>query len=76
VKTQIDQAMLDWKLLTFRDQNLTDEHQIAFSRQLGRPCARTWASPDRPTASPCGANWTRKSGRERGGEATRAGFWT
>ena len=36
VKARIDQALLDWKLLIFRDQALTDADQIAFSRQFGR----------------------------------------
>jgi taurine dioxygenase len=35
VKARIDQALLDWKLLVFRGQDLTDQDQIAFSRQFG-----------------------------------------
>jgi taurine dioxygenase len=34
-KVQIDRALLDWKLLIFRDQSITDADQVAFSRQFG-----------------------------------------
>jgi taurine dioxygenase len=34
-KAKIGQALLDWKLLVFKNQDITDEDQIAFSRQFG-----------------------------------------
>jgi taurine dioxygenase len=34
-KKKIDQALIDWKLLVFKNQDLTDEDQIRFSRQFG-----------------------------------------